>query len=144
MRLMIYIYTWMSSHEMHSLIIAVYTDLGVYCSNAHMRPPLRTSGRKNKHERAINERLLETARWRRCHHRPCSPPLITAWVWLRLRAGLVVWSVSLHFSSSPSRQQQVLYLLIITQSGAGMLHAGVSRHAHQADDQTTRSMPKTD
>jgi len=39
--------------------------------------------------------------------------------------------VFLHFfSSSPSRQQQAPYLAIITQqSGAGMLHAGVSRHA---------------
>jgi len=112
-------------------------------NNAHIRPPLRTSGRKNKQSRAINERL-ETAQWRTCP----SPAVLTT---AHHRMGVAsstrsdVCSVFLHlFSSSPSRQQQALYLAVITQSGAGMLHAGVSRHAHHADDQTTRSMPKTD
>ena len=80
----------------------------------------------------------------RAHHR--SSPRGCGFVYAL--PGLVVWFVFLHFSSSPSRQQQQQQQQALYSFGhhgleACMLHAGVSRHAHHADDQTTRSMPKT-
>ena len=77
------------------------------------------------------------------HHRPCSPPLITAWMWLRLRAAWVVWSGlspctsphHLHGSSMPC-------IFWSSQSGA-MLSCGCfaarasrrrSNHTEHAED----------
>lgn len=110
-----------------------------------MRPPLRTSGRKNKQSRAINERL-ETARWRTC---PSPAVLTTAHHRMGVASStrcLVVSSCTssphhLH-GSSKHRISRSSHTVWSRHASCGCFAARASRrrsnHTEHAEDRLTR------